>query len=207
MTAVPHPEAEPATASAPRRAIGDTVARRATGETVALLGAIGPPKGSATLLAIARRARLSYPGFQFRVIGHTDIDPLLREVGNVRITGAYEPRELAGLLDRSEARIALFLHNWPETYSYTLGEAVAHGLYPLVPDLGAPAQRVREAGWGAVFGFPIEVNEVLAAISTALARPVDEQDGVGPTRFAHADAAAKHRALMGVGEQAPTRVA
>jgi len=194
VTAVPHPEAQPLLPSVPRRVAGNEVA---------LLGGIGPHKGSATLLAIARRARLSHPDLRFRVIGHTDIDPALRECGNVLITGAYEPRELADLLARSDASVALFLHNWPETYSYTLGEAVAHGLYPLVPDLGAPAERVRAAGWGAVFGFPIEVNEVLAAITTALGRPSDEQDGAGPARFGHIDAAARHRALMGVEEPVP----
>ncbi|MGH7210657.1 MAG: hypothetical protein ACREF1_04260, partial [Acetobacteraceae bacterium] len=180
VTPVPHPEPKQAIAFAPRTAPSNEVV---------LLGGIGPHKGSAALLAIARRARLSHPDLRFRVIGHTDIDPVLRDLGNVLITGRYEERELADLLGRSAARIALFLHIWPETYSYTLGEAVAYGLYPLVPDLGAPAERVREAGWGAVFGFPIEVNEVLAAIATALARPPAGRDELGPARFGHPDSA------------------
>jgi hypothetical protein len=64
----------------------------------------------------------------------------------------------------SRGRLALFLHVWPETYSYTLSEAVSQGFIPLVPDIGAPAARVRESGFGLVFAFPIKAEEVLALI-------------------------------------------
>ncbi len=189
VAAVPHPE--PRSASSAHARAGES-------QDVVLLGGIGPHKGSATLLAIAGRARLTHPALRFHVVGHTDIDPALRQLRNVTITGSYEPGELDELLARTDARIALFLHNWPETYSYTLSEAVAHGLYPLVPDLGAPAERVRDAGWGAIFGFPIEANEVLAAIAAAIARPADRP----PASFNAQDAAARHRAVMGVAEPA-----
>jgi hypothetical protein len=147
---------------------------------------------------------LSHPGLRFRVIGHTDIDGELRAVGNVLITGAYEAWEQPGLLAKGEGRVVLFLNNWPETYSYTLSEAVAHGLFPLVPDLGAPAERVRRSGFGAVFGFPIDAGEVLRAIDEALARQAPE--GTGPATFAGPEAVALHRALMGEAEK-PTGAA
>jgi hypothetical protein len=128
------------------------------------------------------------------VIGHTDIDTELRGVGNVLITGSYEAWEQPDLLAQAEGGVALFLHNWPETYAYTLSEAVAHGLFPLVPDLGAPAERVRRAGFGAVFGFPIDAGEVLRAIEQAMAREMP--DRAGPAAFARPQAAAAHAALM-----------
>jgi GT2 family glycosyltransferase/glycosyltransferase involved in cell wall biosynthesis len=194
VKSVPHPEPARAVQPLPRRA----------GEEVLLFGAVGPHKGSATLLAIARRARLSHPDLRFRVIGHTDIDPLLREMGNVLITGSYEAGELPELIARASGRIALFLHNWPETYSYTLSEAVAHGLYPLVPDLGAPAERVRQAGWGTVFGFPIEPGQVLTAITEALGRPAAAEEA-GPAAFGQADTVARHRELLGLEVPPPQR--
>ncbi len=127
--------------------------RRGTATDICLLGAIGPHKGSATLLALARHARLNQPAFRFHVIGHTDIDDALLATGNVTISGAYQPDDLPGLIEATGARIALFLHMWPETFSYTLTEAVGLGLIPVVPDIGAPADRVREAGFGVVCGF------------------------------------------------------
>lgn len=133
-------------------------------ENIVLLGAIGPHKGSATLLEIARRASLTHPELRFHVLGYTDIDEALTAIGNVLISGPYQPDELPGLLSAAGGRLALFLHGWPETFSYTLSEAVQYGLIPLVPDIGAPAARVRAAGFGAVFPFPIEASTVLDLI-------------------------------------------
>ncbi len=160
VTVSPHPE--------PDRGY-PAQSRAGLGSEVVLLGGIGPHKGSAKLLEIARRARLTHPELRFRVIGSTDIDAELRALANVTVTGGYEPRELPGLVAQAEGRLALFLHGWPETYSYTLSEAVAFGFFPLVPDIGAPAERVRAAGFGAVFPFPIEAAEVLRVIGEAMA--------------------------------------
>jgi hypothetical protein len=65
--------------------------------------------------------------------------------------------------------VALFLHGWPETFSYTLTEAVENGLIPVVPNIGAPAERVRAAGFGVVFPFPINPAEVLDILANVAA--------------------------------------
>src|SRR4029077_20342490 len=111
---------------------------------------------------IARLARLTNAELRFHVIGYTDIDTELLALGNVTITGRYKDGGLGGLIDKTGGRIALFLHGCPETFSYTLSEAVAAGLIPLVPDIGAPAERVRAAEFGVVFPFPLDAGEVLS---------------------------------------------
>jgi glycosyltransferase involved in cell wall biosynthesis len=138
--------------------------RRGSATDICVLGAIDPHKGSAPLLALARHAWLSHPGFRFHVIGHTDIDEALLAVGNVGISGKYEREDLPRLVEATGARIALFLHGWPETFSYTLTEAVGLGLIPVVPDIGAPAERIREAGFGVVVPFPIDVAVVMSTL-------------------------------------------
>lgn len=143
VNAVVAPHPEPAMTAAPSRR--QALPPAGTSE-VLLLGALGPHKGSARLLEIARRARLTHPELNFRVIGHTDIDADLRALGNIVITGGYQPAELPRLVAESAGWVALFLHLWPETWSYTLTEAARFGLVPLVPDLGAPAERVRAVG-------------------------------------------------------------
>jgi GT2 family glycosyltransferase/glycosyltransferase involved in cell wall biosynthesis len=153
--AVPHPQAG---------MVFPIGVRRGTAVDVCLLGAVGPHKGSAALLALARHARLNHPAFRFHVIGHTDIDHALLAVGNVTVSGKYGRADLAGLVEATGARVALFLHGWPETFSYTLTEAVGLGLIPVVPDIGAPAERVREAGFGVVVPFPIDIEAVMAAL-------------------------------------------
>lgn len=172
----PHPE-PPASYHVSRRR-GDL-------HNIVLLGAIGPHKGSNTLRAVAQRARMVAPTLRFHVIGYTAIDQELAAIGNVSVSGAYKPYQLADLVSEADAAIALFLHGWPETFSYTLSEAVQLGLVPLVPAIGAPAERVRAAGFGHVFGFPIdpaEVVDLLASIASGSAALVAE--GAEPAAFA-----------------------
>jgi GT2 family glycosyltransferase/glycosyltransferase involved in cell wall biosynthesis len=155
-----------AIASAPHPQVGRVFSkniRDGDPNQIILIGAIGPHKGSRRLLELAREARLSQPALRFHVIGYTDIDRELRAVGNVTITGHYEPEELAGLVERAGGRTALFLHEWPETFSYTLSEALELGLWPVVPGLGAPADRVRERGVGSVSIGPIDIDFVVRA--------------------------------------------
>lgn len=158
--------------------------RTGSANEIVVLGAIGRHKGSGSLLEIARAARLTNPQFRFHVIGYTDIDSELLAVGNVTITGPYEAEDVGRLIDRTGGRIALFLHGWPETFSYTLSEAVAAGLIPLVPDIGAPAERVRAAKFGVVFPFPFDAGQVLGVIeAVADGRVEPYADGVGPAAF------------------------
>lgn len=189
VTAVPHPQSGfhfPAEAAA-----------AGSFDNVILLGAMGPHKGSATLLDIARRARLTHPELTFHVLGYTDMDEALTAIGNVRITGPYEPAELPSLLAAANGRLALFLHGWPETFSYTLSEAVQHGLIPLVPDIGAPAARVRAAGFGAVFPFPIETAAVLDLIRNIASGKVELTNPVGRLdKFATPESIAEIRKLL-----------
>ncbi|WP_039885380.1 glycosyltransferase [Acidocella sp. MX-AZ02] len=172
---LPHPESRDGAAPA-ARAGNDT--------EIVMLGAIGPHKGSDKLLEIARRARLTHPHLSFRVIGYTNIDQALRAVGNVTITGKYTPEELPELLAQTKGRLALFLPAWPETYSYTLSELVKHGFIPLAPDIGAPADRIRKAGFGVVFPFPADAAAVLALIDEIAAGTVSPvREGALPEAF------------------------
>lgn len=118
---------------------------------IALLGAIGPHKGSHLLEELVRLTRLRSLPFQWVVIGYTN----LRQVrycstDNVlAIHGPYEPIEIPQLLSKYCIDLVFLPSVWPETYSYTLSEAWLSGYPVLSPDLGALGQRIREtdAGW------------------------------------------------------------
>ena len=188
FTALGHPHLGPAFPA---------TARPGTPTDIALLGAIGPHKGSAELLALATRARLTHPDLHFHVIGYTNIDDDLEDLGNVTITGKYTDTDLPGLIADSGASLALFLPIWPETFSYTLSEAVAHGLIPVVPNLGAPAERVRDSGFGVVFPYPFDAATVLDTLDgIATGRiPTTTKDAT-PRAFATPDAAERIAAAL-----------
>jgi GT2 family glycosyltransferase/glycosyltransferase involved in cell wall biosynthesis len=193
---IPHPESAAGVAAA---------ARGGTDEEVILLGAIGPHKGSARLLEIAQRARLTHPRLTFRVIGHTDMDRQLTAIGNVTVTGKYRPEDLPGLFAQAKGRLALFLHAWPETYSYTLSEVARYGCIPLVPDIGAPAARIRAAGFGAVFPFPFSAEHILTLIDDIAAGRINPVNpGATPDRLYPSEAEIdRTRAILGLRPPAP----
>jgi GT2 family glycosyltransferase/glycosyltransferase involved in cell wall biosynthesis len=186
---LPHPEPVPAKPIA---------ARAGNSQEVILLGAIGPHKGSHKLLELVERAWLTRPDIHFRIIGYTNIDKDLRAVGNVTITGKYAAEDLPNLLAEADGRLALFLSVWPETYSYALSEAIKAGLVPLVPDIGAPGERVRKSGFGVVFPFPADSETVLTLIDDILAgkRPSIAAGADPATAFRSADDLARYRTLL-----------
>jgi GT2 family glycosyltransferase len=185
---LPHPESRQRLAARPRQS---------EASEIVLLGAIGPHKGSQQLKDIAQLARLTHPHLQFRVIGHTNIDKELTAIGNVAITGRYRPEYLPTLLAETKGSLALFLSAWPETYSYTLSEAVRAGFVPLVPDIGAPAERVRAARYGVVFPFPSTAAQVLEMIDGIAAGqiPVLAKDAT-PSQFFPSTAARRGAEIM-----------
>lgn len=143
----PHPEDLTALPFDPARADGRPVRR------VALLGAIGEHKGYDLLLAMARDAQARKLPLAFAVIGYSADDAQLRRAG-VTVTGRYTRAELPKLVARLRPDAALFLSLVPETYCFTLSEALALGLFPIGIDLGAIGDRLRELGWGALWPLP-----------------------------------------------------
>lgn len=185
---LPHPETH-----------DEAIAPRAGTDTdIILLGAIGPHKGSEKLLELARRARLSQPTLHFTVIGYTDLDAKLLAIGNVTITGPYDPQDAAALLAAQRGRLALFLSAWPETYSYTLSEVVRSGYIPLVPDIGAPAERVAAAGYGVVFPFPADPAGLLELLGEIAAgrQPLLRADADAGMFFATPAVVDRHAHLL-----------
>ncbi|EBY7415707.1 glycosyltransferase, partial [Salmonella enterica subsp. enterica serovar Alachua] len=102
-----------------------------TRKKVALLGAIGPHKGSKLLLEVAKVARVQALDMEFVVIGYCDRTAELEALGNVRITGAYQEAELTGLLSKESPDIVWMSSICPETHSFTLSEVLAAPYFPV----------------------------------------------------------------------------
>jgi GT2 family glycosyltransferase/glycosyltransferase involved in cell wall biosynthesis len=115
---------------------------------VAVVGAIGAHKGVERLLNLLRHAERWAEDLHFVVIGFTSEDERIARFANATVTGSYAPEELAARLAEQGAHVALFLSPWPETYSYTLSEALAQGLTPVAYDIGAIAERLQTLGCG-----------------------------------------------------------
>lgn len=168
FTVRPHPEPPPRRARSPAAA-ATSAGRPKAGRPrrVALLGTIGPHKGSILLADTARAASAQGLPLEFVVVGYTDRDEELQALGNVEITGRFEEGEAAARLAAAGADIAWFPAVWPETYSYTLSAALDARVFPVAFDFGAIGARIYASGWGDV--MPIEVMLDPAAVARRLA--------------------------------------
>lgn len=143
---------------------------------VAVLGAVGISKGSEVLLALAEDAHTRGLPVRYRVFGYTNADARFRHLPNVSMTGKYPPDLLPALVAESGCTLALFPGVWPETFSYTLSEAVDLGLHPVAFNIGAVADRMMRDGVGTVLPWPLvddpaAVNDRLLEIRPAGAAP------------------------------------
>lgn len=123
-------------------------AASAPAHVVAIVGAVGPHKGSSVVDALAES--LDGTDIGLVVVGYTD-RRLLRGwqvPARCYIHGPYLDDELPGWLAAYRAEIALFPNRMPESFSYTLSEVWAAGVPVVVPDCGAQGERVARHGGG-----------------------------------------------------------
>lgn len=141
---------------------------KAVPHRIAVIGAIGEQKGRAVLLACARHAALHNLPLEFLLAGFSDDEEALLQTGKVFITGRYDEAELPMLLQR-EAPSAIFLPSvTPETWSYSLSQAMATALPVMAFDIGAIAERLRSSSVPHRL-IPLEttgaqINEMLMAL-------------------------------------------
>jgi O-antigen biosynthesis protein len=159
VTIRPHPELVSSSLTSPRMR-GDGEESR-----VAVIGALGPHKGSAQLKACAEDALSRRLPIKFILFGYSNIASLV-DLPNVEITGRYEEKDLPALLARRACHLAFIPSVWPETYCYVLSSAFHAGLFPVAFDLGAIAHRIRDAGWGTL--LPLELAQLPGKINDAL---------------------------------------
>ena len=131
---------------------------------VAVLGAIGPHKGSDTLEALAQE--LAGTGIGIVVIGYLDrqILPGWRVPGSLFIHGAYADEDVPALLAAYGARLALFPNRVPESFSYTLSDIWTCGVPVLASPLGALGERIARHGGGWLLPADFDAKAIAARL-------------------------------------------
>ena len=141
--------------------------------TVAVIGAIGPDKGSRRLERLVEMTRRQGARLRWVLIGYLDRGREQMQSDDAAFTqhGPFDSREIGDLLDHYRVRLVAFPSAGPETFSFTLSEAWAHGRPAIVPPIGALAERVRAGGGGWVLSEAEWESEelMLERIMTVLA--------------------------------------
>ena len=131
---------------------------------VAVLGALSTIKGADLLEAVALEAARRNAPVEFHLLGygyrHLQTQPRAR----LTVHGAYEEKDLPGLLQWLQPDLVWFPAQWPETYSYTLSAGLQAGLPVVAPDLGAFPERLAGRAWSWALPWDMQAREWLAAL-------------------------------------------
>lgn len=131
---------------------------------IGVLGTLSSIKGGSVVVALheyIERSRLAVP---ITIVGNSWTD--LPE--DVCVVGKYDRKDLPSIVVKQGVNVILMPSVVPETFSYTISEAMAMGLPIVAFDLGAQGSRVKNYEFGKVvpLGSPPEV--IFAAICSAL---------------------------------------
>lgn len=122
---------------------------------IAFIGGLSPIKGS----KIAYRLIKEISDVEWHIFGNIGDAKLQHlEKNNLVMHGRYDRNEIAAKLIQEKIDLVCIFSIWPETYSYTLSEALMARVPLIVTDIGALGERVRKykCGWTVKLGQEVE---------------------------------------------------
>ncbi len=114
---------------------------------IAFIGGLSREKGAALSCRLIKNGPGDVEWFLFGVWGYSELS--LMKKRNYTKTGLYERDDLPGLMVKYQIDVACILPIWPETYCYTLSEAIMCKVPVIATDIGALGERMRamNCGW------------------------------------------------------------
>lgn len=109
---------------------------------IAFIGGLSMAKGSQLVKKIISSGSDEVHWFTFGTIGDEDLHNIQKK--NYTEIGTYNTRDLKMLLDLHKIDMIGIMSIWPETYSYTLSEAIVNNKPAIVTDIGALGDRMKE---------------------------------------------------------------
>ncbi|NDO49555.1 glycosyltransferase [Lachnospiraceae bacterium MD335] len=129
---------------------------------VAFIGGLNEEKGAGIVRDIIKKGSTDIEWYVLGGIGETNLFQLKQE--NLIKTGYYYQEDLNTWLEYYKIDAICILSKWPETFSYTLSEAVLNGIPVIATNVGALGQRTIDFGYGAVISLEHAVEEALQYI-------------------------------------------
>lgn len=135
---------------------GDRRGRKSSSDgtlKLAFLGNFLHYKGNKAFLELVKHYKNSDAVF-FSIVGNIFDPSLVPSYRNLNAQGGYTRNNVVDSIQKADPDIILLLSNWPETFSYTLSEAIASATPVITTDGGALRDRVSRHGVG--FLVPVE---------------------------------------------------
>lgn len=135
---------------------------------VAFIGGLNIAKGGGKAAQIIKYGPREVEWYVFGGIGVEALETL--EKNNLVKTGYYKPCQLPTLLKEHRIDLICILSLWPETYSYTLTEAILNRIPVIVSNVGALGGRTVENDFGWVVDIIDLEDNTIRLISSILSR-------------------------------------
>lgn len=131
---------------------------------IAFLGAINEAKGFRLASEMIKKGN---KGIEWYLFGYFEKKlASLEKKKYFHNIGPYQREELPELIKHYEIDLICILPRCPETFCYTLSEAILAGVPVLVTDIGAVGERVKEMECGWTIPYQAKCDEALARIQT-----------------------------------------
>ncbi len=123
---------------------------------VAFIGGLNEAKGSEYAYQMIKNGKKEIQWYVFGEIGDNHLRTL--ECRNLTKFGSYKREQLPDLLKKNEIDLVCIMPIWPETFCYTLSEAILCNIPVLAVNVGALGERVQKmhAGWLIPYGASYE---------------------------------------------------
>lgn len=132
---------------------------------IAFLGAIGYHKGSAILEEFIKYNRVKNSRIHlFGIINSQYLSNSKHFINH----GRYQREDLKELLTKNNIKLICLFSIWPETYSYTMSEAISCGIPVVAFDFGAIAERIKKYNLGWVIKPGVSNDEIANEIMNIL---------------------------------------
>lgn len=131
---------------------------------IGVMGTLTSVKGGAVVKKLAEHIEKHRLGIPVTVIGPS----LVSVHKNVKVFGEYEQNDLINIILDNQVNVILMPSIVPETFSYTISEAMKMGLPIVVFDIGAQGNRVKSYALGRVIPLGSSSKMILEAASSAL---------------------------------------
>jgi glycosyltransferase involved in cell wall biosynthesis/spore maturation protein CgeB len=145
---------------------------------IALLGNFGPSKGSSTALKVFEKTKGL--DVEFHIFGHisqtNQLDISKGKFSHVFSRGSFDRNALPELL--KDFSLSLHLSPWPETFCITLSEAWQLNLVPIVTNVGALGERVKNG----VNGFKVNIDDGSETVVKLIQDFIKDRSLVAKTR-------------------------
>lgn len=129
---------------------------------VAFIGAIGEKKGSKDIARMIEKQGNGINWFLMGLVGDTSV--LKVNNPNVHVTGPYSSNDIPSMIKKYKIDLVVILSVVPETFSYTISEAILCGVPVLVRDIGALGERIRDNKCGWIVSTSEDANSILQEI-------------------------------------------